>query len=306
MARQYPRQHTAIDVGAAEHDGNAFPRVKRAFLNGGSQCGGAGALRGVVGVFVELDAGRFAPGMPLRCFIPRARVGRDAPPDRQQQSHKVSIHAPAWGATVSQRPYRRVDPVSIHAPAWGATHIGGATVPTLEVSIHAPAWGATVAEMLTRHESLLFQSTRPRGARRARHPGKGRGAGFQSTLPRGARPPRRRASTPGRLVSIHAPAWGATTTATPGAMNRSFQSTRPRGARLGFAGNVVLLGTFQSTRPRGARRRPCEPWRIRSCFNPRARVGRDTGSPVTTARTIRFNPRARVGRDLGFITRFAR
>jgi len=59
--------------------------------------------------------------MPLRCFIPRARVGRDAPPDRQQQSHKVSIHAPAWGATVSQRPYRRVDPVSIHAPAWGAT-----------------------------------------------------------------------------------------------------------------------------------------------------------------------------------------
>ncbi len=145
MVSQYLRQHTAIDVGAAEHDGNAFPRVKRAFLNGGSQCGGAGALRGVVGVFVELDAGRFAPGMPLRCFIPRARVGRDAPPDRQQQSHKVSIHAPAWGATVSQRPYRRVDPVSIHAPAWGATHIGGATVPTLEVSIHAPAWGATCA-----------------------------------------------------------------------------------------------------------------------------------------------------------------
>jgi len=104
VARQYPRQHTAIDVGAAEHDGNAFPRVKLAFLNGGSQCGGAGALRGVVGVFVELDAGRFAPGMPLRCFIPRARVGRDAPPDRQQQSHKVSIHAPAWGATGEQGP----------------------------------------------------------------------------------------------------------------------------------------------------------------------------------------------------------
>ena len=96
MVSQYLRQHTAIDVGAAEHDGNAFPRVKRALLNGRSQCGGAGALRGVVGVFVERDAGRFGPGMPLRfypvrprpvvyaqrpprarSFNPRARAGRD-------------------------------------------------------------------------------------------------------------------------------------------------------------------------------------------------------------------------------------
>ena len=99
----------------------------------------------------------------------------------------VSIHAPAWGATVLARndprhsicfnPRSRVGSddcrgfilvgcgVSIHAPAWGAT----VKVPTTEslqiVSIHAPAWGATL-------------------------PGNPHGKGW--------------------IVSIHAPAWGAT------------------------------------------------------------------------------------------------
>ena len=56
---------------------------------------------------------------------------------------------------------------------------------------------------------------------------------------------------------------------------------------------------FQSTRPRGARRRPldaCGP--PRTCFNPRARAGRDL-SPDRSGRCIPccFNPRARAGRD---------
>jgi len=33
--------------------------------------------------------------------------------------------------------------VSIHAPAWGATHAGGTGQHFPNVSIHAPAWGAT-------------------------------------------------------------------------------------------------------------------------------------------------------------------
>ena len=33
--------------------------------------------------------------------------------------------------------------VSIHAPAWGATINFGETYPDMGVSIHAPAWGAT-------------------------------------------------------------------------------------------------------------------------------------------------------------------
>ena len=76
-------------------------------------------------------------------FNPRARVGRDGPARRRLSVHRVSIHAPAWGATSgstsssaslgfqSTRPRGarlaicavrvRVDLVSIHAPAWGAT-----------------------------------------------------------------------------------------------------------------------------------------------------------------------------------------
>ncbi len=80
------------------------------------------------------------------------------------------------------------------------------------------------------------------------------------------------------MVSIHAPAWGATG---PGLRDyqrhKRFQSTRPRGARHGYvrdapaAGSgfnprarvgrdleiwlpVNAAGVFQSTRPRGARR----------------------------------------------------
>ncbi len=33
----------------------------------------------------------------------------------------VSIHAPAWGATLSSPFLWRIVDVSIHAPAWGAT-----------------------------------------------------------------------------------------------------------------------------------------------------------------------------------------
>ena len=63
--------------------------------------------------------------------------------ERAAQLQFVSIHAPAWGATLFVvlmwlRPH-----VSIHAPAWGATPYGGLDIYAHGVSIHAPAWGAT-------------------------------------------------------------------------------------------------------------------------------------------------------------------
>ena len=121
-------------------------------------------------------------------FNPRARAGRD---DQCRTStsadRSVSIHAPARGATVSDR----------------AGMLGCSTV-----SIHAPARGATYAARRVADREL-FQSTRPRGARR-----------------------RRIARYVSHRVSIHAPARGATVSRrrTP-AMSSSFQSTRPRGAR---------------------------------------------------------------------------
>ena len=216
--------------------------------------------------------------------------------------------------------------VSIHAPAWGATTMASFLAGSASVSIHAPAWGATLTRPPVLPVSSLFQSTRPRGARR-------------QTLAFGK---------VASAVSIHAPAWGATFRYVFPLCNLGqFQSTRPRGARReiggafqgapGFnprarvgrdatrTGERPVLVWFQSTRPRGARRDAASlhdgsyyvsihapAWGAtgsaqqgmpgRGRFNPRARVGRDGPSGVDPIRTCGFNPRARVGRDLLIIT----
>jgi len=63
-----------------------------------------------------------------------------------------------------------------------------------------------------------------------------------------------------------------------------FQSTRPRGARLG---HEELADSIQGG------------------FNPRARVGRDGIITIAFYSSYCFNPRARVGRDLIRYKRFA-
>ena len=100
----------------------------------------------------------------------------------------VSIHTPLWGATdmaftvqcpifvfQSTRPYGArpssygTDPpfemVSIHTPLWGATTTNDALAQCQQVSIHTPLWGATLLSIAILHSLLLFQSTRPYGAR---------------------------------------------------------------------------------------------------------------------------------------------
>ena len=151
----------------------------------------------------------------------------------------------------------RIKIVSIHAPAWGATP--DAVVPTalLGVSIHAPAWGATWKVENTVTRMILFQSTHPRGVRprdkvfRAHssmsfNPRTRVGCDFgivstvffkfwfQSTHPRGVRLPAPDGHAKHEVrVSIHAPAWGATSTFMRIVRYTSeFQSTHPRGVRL--------------------------------------------------------------------------
>ena len=56
-------------------------------------------------------------------FNPRTRVGCDSFPSiRVKNATIISIHAPAWGATVLRHPRDIQVQISIHAPAWGATH----------------------------------------------------------------------------------------------------------------------------------------------------------------------------------------
>ena len=145
---------------------------------------------------------------------------------------------------------------------------------------------------------------------------------FQSTRPRGARRQRGMDQGGRDIVSIHAPAWGATralpsTSSRKGRFNpraRVGRDAAGQFARWGLqrvsihapAWGATMrpvpgtgdVGRFQSTRPRGARHQTRSGrWPVRVCFNPRARVGRDQIPPRTvTARTC-FNPRARVGRD---------
>ena len=85
-----------------------------------------------------------------------------------------------------------------------------------------------------------------------------------------------------------------------------FQSTRPRGARPMQQQRQADRFKFQSTRPRGARLatsflRPCG-----TCFNPRARAGRDEVLLVQLWTSDSFNPRARAGRDCGIVCFFPR
>jgi len=99
--------------------------------------------------------------------------------------------------------------VSIHAPVWGATSSGGkyfriawfqSTPPRGgRRALHHPVVG-----------SAKFQSTPPRGGRLCTNDAPDVGVMFQSTPPRGGRPGRGRFPTPVTRVSIHAPAWGAT------------------------------------------------------------------------------------------------
>ena len=78
------------------------------------------------------------------------------------------------------------------------------------------------------------------------------------------------------VVSIHAPARGATTTRRGRRSRVKFQSTRPRGARPSHP-RIALAKALR--------------------FNPRAREGRDLTQASISGVLTGFNPRAREGRD---------
>ena len=149
----------------------------------------------------------------------------------QKVIQKVSIHAPAGGATpnyekrglagISFNPRSRGGSdcawflqlagcaVSIHAPAGGATHtICGAH--TLHVGFNPRSRGGSDSVGCCDFPvTIVFQSTLPRGERQAIADPAKDAFWFQSTLPRGER----------RLKEL------------PARPNRKFQSTLPRGER---------------------------------------------------------------------------
>ena len=100
-----------------------------------------------------------------------------------------------------------------------------------------------------------FQSTRPRWARPMRRAAHAKSSPFQSTRPRWARqylPCKERRIM---VISIHAPAMGATMRCSLCSHLMPFQSTRPRWARPAAPPPKIDQAPFQSTRPRWARLR---------------------------------------------------
>ena len=138
----------------------------------------------------------------------------------------------------------------------GARHnLGNQPSLFIRVSIHAPAGGATYVPR-TLVAKWKFQSTRPRGARHGGGALPGKKNGFQSTRPRGARHSHTKKGT--KQV------W--------------FQSTRPRGARQVMTSLMTSLMVVSIHAPAGgATMVQKSVSRIRHCFNPRARGGRDRG-----------------------------
>ena len=77
-------------------------------------------------------------------FNPRSRVGSDlASYDRGKIIHAFQSTLPRGERHYAGCPRGAHRGVSIHAPAWGATLSSCDSEPQISVSIHAPAWGAT-------------------------------------------------------------------------------------------------------------------------------------------------------------------
>ena len=166
-------------------------------------------------------------------FNPRAREGRDCRP-RCSCRHQPGFNSPrrrgGRGAHLvvlrvgppfqPTRPggARRLRPrlahdavaVSIHAPARGATLARPHGASAAEVSIHAPARGATLSTCAPPPARRRFNPRAREGRDAARRVQLDQALLFQSTRPRGARPARSGPHNQRGVVSIHAPARGAT------------------------------------------------------------------------------------------------
>ena len=160
-------------------------------------------------------------------FNPRTRMGCDQEAHCQYlRRNRVSIHAPAWGATVSIGHIIEVNIVSIHAPAWGATKkpIVSTSDATVFQSTHPH--GVRPLVLGTSSKLISFQSTHPHGVRPSTRCILPADLRFQSTHPHGVR-----LDNVSKLfltaVSIHAPAWCATTCPSPHCRTRRISIHAP-------------------------------------------------------------------------------
>ena len=146
----------------------------------------------------------------LPSFNPRTRVGCDRLRSCRALCDKVSIHAPAWGATF----WGCKKPRCI--PWFQSTHPRGVRLRVLVRAYSIQPFQSTHPRGVRRIPCEVypadwkFQSTHPRGVRPSTTGDDLELFGFQSTHPRGVRLLNQFLYFYIKIVSIHAPAWGAT------------------------------------------------------------------------------------------------
>ena len=165
------------------------------------------------------------------CFNPRTRMGCDLDKVNGGFLQGVSIHAPAWGATCftengSREPKSFNPRTRMGCDAENGDYCDGGF---LFQSTHPH--GVRQQPPLTTAILHKFQSTHPHGVRLAFPPQRCSPNSFQSTHPHGVRRPLRRLRCSCSAVSIHAPAWGATSAQYSLNKIYLFQSTHPHGVR---------------------------------------------------------------------------
>ena len=211
--------------------------------------------------------------MDYRQFQSTHPSGVRHPPNNNQPSLHISIHAPQWGATESRRGREGQGRISIPVgcdvarltvPATGSqfqsTHPSG-------VRPSIPARRGQGRKFQSTHPSGVrrlpysplvlsysFQSTHPSGVRLVSGLRSPRSHVFQSTHPSGVRRATRASGTGGTRISIHAPQWGATRSRIRIRLTSTFQSTHPSGVRLYDRRALFVRYKFQSTHPSGVRR----------------------------------------------------
>ena len=191
-----------------------------------------------------------------RCFNSRARKGRDLGDGFLYQVCRVSIHAPARGATAGRSAYVLSPYVSIHAPARGATPTHMPSTRQVRRFNSRARKGRDSATTGISFQQVLFQFTRPQGARHRRATNRAFSSSFNSRARKG-RDFRQAGHLPQGTVSIHAPARGATI----------------------VAGHITeTLDVSIHAPARGATDRRATNRTLSSGFNSRARKGRDVGS----------------------------
>ena len=176
--------------------------------------------------------------MDYRQFQSTHPSGVRHPPNNNQPSLHISIHAPQWGATESRR--------------------GREGQPRFPVRMWAKCGDRKPTR--TRRPGPNFNPRTPVGCDPSKCPHSRHLRRFQSTHPSGVRRRPAHRARNGQSISIHAPQWGATTDcARRREEEENFNPRTPVGCDLySLVGQCEPL-PFQSTHPSGVRPPPAIP-----------------------------------------------